>query len=303
MRLSYSFSSPNRATAALLLSAACLLVLLELPITVTEAFTTAPLSSTVKSSSSDPLPTKTNVLSNDGHESDEQRIDTRLAMRSCSSTLYASKKKRRSYGPCEDLVEEDDEDSIDEGRREAAFAMLGSVWSMGGAAAMMLGAAANPEPAHAEYGADAKMLIPNALEGVSDRINKQCLVESLGNRECLLYLDPDNKLYQGADSRNMLDRLEKASAALASIPVLAEQKKWSQVVGVTTGPMGTLTDTLNQLTKLSSDKKRELAKQKAQKVKTDVIAIGQAAFRKEGKGIPILCQSAEQHLADFVSSL
>ena len=43
-----------------------------------------------------------------------------------------------------------------------------------------------PSRASAVYGADAKIEIPDVIQGMSDRTNKQCLVESLGNRECLV---------------------------------------------------------------------------------------------------------------------
>ena len=66
-------------------------------------------------------------------------------------------------------------------RREAAFALLGSLWAT---TTMM------PSPAHAVYGADAKIEMPNMMENMANRASKQCLVESLGNRECLVWMDP-----------------------------------------------------------------------------------------------------------------
>jgi len=46
-------------------------------------------------------------------------------------------------------------------------------------------ALANPSISQAAYGDSAQILIPDVVQGMSDRTNKQCLVESLGNRECL----------------------------------------------------------------------------------------------------------------------
>ena len=46
-------------------------------------------------------------------------------------------------------------------------------------------ALANPSVTNAAYGDSAQILIPDVVQGMSDRTNKQCLVESLGNRECL----------------------------------------------------------------------------------------------------------------------
>lgn len=52
-------------------------------------------------------------------------------------------------------------------------------------AALLL--AGRPQPAAAVYGVDAKMSFPDPIQGLADRNGKQCLVESLGNRECLVY--------------------------------------------------------------------------------------------------------------------
>ncbi len=106
-------------------------------------------------------------------------------------------------------------------RREAAFALIGTMWSIG----------VLPSPANAVFGADAKIEIPNVMDNMNNRVNQQCLVESLGNRECLVYLDPENKLYKGADSQVLIERLETATAALAEIPSLVSEKKWSKVSG------------------------------------------------------------------------
>ena len=53
----------------------------------------------------------------------------------------------------------------------------------------------------------AQILIPDVVQGMSDRANKQCLVESLGNRECLVYMDPENQLYKGSDNKLLFERL------------------------------------------------------------------------------------------------
>jgi len=50
-----------------------------------------------------------------------------------------------------------------------------------------------------------------------------------------VYADEANQLYKGADNTVLLARLEKASSALAEIPELVEDKKWSKVTGVLTG--------------------------------------------------------------------
>jgi len=55
--------------------------------------------------------------------------------------------------------------------------------SLGGVLSMIL----FPDYAKAVYGSDAKMMFPDPIQGMADRAGKQCLVESLGNRECLVY--------------------------------------------------------------------------------------------------------------------
>eukprot|EP00978_Attheya_sp_CCMP212_P003049 scaffold6230_cov51-Attheya_sp.AAC.1 len=109
-------------------------------------------------------------------------------------------------------------------------------------------------------------------------------------------MDPENKLYQGADSRVLLERIEAASTALATIPDLATAKCWTKVLGVMTGPMGTLGGTMDQLSKLSSDpvKVGVLAK----KVKTDLYAIAAAAERKS---VEMALKGHEQATTDLVA--
>ncbi|EJK59676.1 hypothetical protein THAOC_20071 [Thalassiosira oceanica] len=97
-----------------------------------------------------------------------------------------------------------------------------------------------PDQASAVYGADAKIELPDVIQGMSDRQTKQCLVESLGNRECLVYLDPDNQLYKGSEATLFLERLNGSMNALQDLPTYIETKQWNKVQGVMTGPMGTL---------------------------------------------------------------
>ena len=94
----------------------------------------------------------------------------------------------------------------------------------------------NPAVSNAVYGADAKIEIPDIVQGMSDRTNKQCLVESLGNRECLVYLDPENQLYKGSDAKLLFERLGGSLTALKDLPIYIESKQWNKVNGVLTGP-------------------------------------------------------------------
>lgn len=96
-------------------------------------------------------------------------------------------------------------------------------------AALGIVAIANPTVANAVYGADAKIELPDIVQGMADRTNKQCLVESLGNRECLVYLDPENQLYKGSDGKLLLQRLGSSTAAMSELPPYIEKKEWNKV--------------------------------------------------------------------------
>jgi hypothetical protein len=67
-------------------------------------------------------------------------------------------------------------------RRQALWTMVGTSTLIGAASVT-----AFPDPSCAVYGSDAKMLFPDPIQSMSDRADKQCLVESLGTRECLVY--------------------------------------------------------------------------------------------------------------------
>mmetsp|Transcript_29067 Transcript_29067/g.35403 ORF Transcript_29067/g.35403 Transcript_29067/m.35403 type:complete len:280 (+) Transcript_29067:42-881(+) len=194
------------------------------------------------------------------------------------------------------------EDNPDMDRREAAFAMIGSLWSMGIISSSLL--SSSPDVANAAFGEDAKMTIPNFVEGMTDRIEKQCLVETLGNRECLVYLDPENQLYQGADNTVLLQRMEKATLALESIPDLVEKKKWTAITGVLIGPMGELSGTMKELGKLTSeDSRKKKLGDIAKAVKGDINAMAAAADRKDGGKILEWQAKATDHLVEFVAAL
>lgn len=203
--------------------------------------------------------------------------------------------QRKRCDPCQEEPTSDDDSLLD--RREAAFAMLGTMWAVGTLPTALI----FPEAAEATYGADAKLSLPNPIESMNDRATKQCLVESLGNRECLVYADDGNRLYQGTDTRLILDRIDKASLALATIPGLAEQKKWSQVTGVLTGPMGELMRNMGMLADIAENP--SAAKEKVKKVKTDLYAMSAAVDRKDGVSVLKSHEAATNDLVAFVKSL
>jgi len=189
-------------------------------------------------------------------------------------------------------------------RREATFAMIGTMWSAGilpSAVISTFTAISSPEAAEAVYGADAKIEVPNVMDNINNRVNQQCLVESLGNRECLVYLDPDNKLYQGAESKILVERLEAATAALALIPALVLEKKWSKIQGILTGPMNPLGVTMDKLSKMSNNEEQCCKLEKI--VKQDLYAIASAVERKQGDQILELQKKATVDLVSYANSL
>ena len=158
------------------------------------------------------------------------------------------------------------------------------------------------QPAFASQGAEAKIEMPNVLQGFQDRATKQCLVESLGNRECLVYAgDDQSRLYQGLNNQVLLDRIESASRALANVPPLIEGKKWSQATGILTGPMGELLRTMIQLVEISENK--ATAKAQVQKFKTDLYALSAAIDRRQGSVALQYHQAATDDLVAFVKAL
>eukprot|EP00566_Odontella_aurita_P017638 CAMPEP_0113534948 /NCGR_PEP_ID=MMETSP0015_2-20120614/5429_1 /TAXON_ID=2838 /ORGANISM="Odontella" /LENGTH=261 /DNA_ID=CAMNT_0000434139 /DNA_START=158 /DNA_END=943 /DNA_ORIENTATION=- /assembly_acc=CAM_ASM_000160 len=239
------------------------------------------------------LPASTAVRNDANRCYSSSRLDVSTRLRDRGQAGSSGSGRRPRPEPC---PEPEDDPTLD--RREAAFAMLGRLWAAGALPAVVLSSSA--PPAIAEYGADAKMSLPNPLESIADRATKQCLVESLGNRECLVYLDPENKLYQGADAAILVERIEKASEALASIPPLVDDKCWSKVLGVITGPMGTLGTTMDQLQKISGG--TGLA-EKAKKVKTDLYAIAAAADRRQQAEALEYHKMATDDLVAFVKAL
>ncbi|OEU18069.1 hypothetical protein FRACYDRAFT_238502 [Fragilariopsis cylindrus CCMP1102] len=183
----------------------------------------------------------TTTTTNDRRRNTGNRISSLLLVnqkgRNIEEIIYHGKKKRKCLCPPEDDNDDKDEDDdmldavslLNEDRREVLFAMMGSMWSI---------SAGNPQPVYATYGMDAKIELPDVIAGMNDRQNKQCLVESLGNRECLVYkeTDPNKLLYKLA--LNSLDL----------IPSLVETKKWNDINSILIGgPMGQLSLTLNLL--------------------------------------------------------
>ena len=191
----------------------------------------------------------------------------------------------------------DDEENLDLDRREAVFAALGAVWALTGVGVMLLPAGA----AHAVYGTDARMELPNPYQALADRATKQCLVESLGNRECLVYADDANKLYQGANTVELIGRIDKAAAALATIPELNESRKWSQITGVMAGPMGELVRNMGQVADLTEN--ADAARQLVAGTKKNLYALQDGVNRKDQKLVLQYHAAVTNNLVAFVKAL
>ena len=93
-------------------------------------------------------------------------------------------------------------------------------------------------------------------------------------------------------------RIGDAGNRLPEIASLAEEKKWSQITGIITGPLGTLLQTLNSVASIAGTKE---AKSLAQTVKADILNIGVAAGKKDGAScITYADKAAQADLSKFV---
>lgn len=106
--------------------------------------------------------------------------------------------------------------------------------------------------------------------------------------------DPSTYLYQGADREIQLKRILEAAQSLQKIPDISANKKWSQVQGILTGPLGTLVATMNAVATTKE------AKAASQKVKADLYTIGDAAVKKSATGCSQATDQALNDLKAFV---
>lgn len=145
-----------------------------------------------------------------------------------------------------------------------------------------------PQSAIASYGDSTKIELPNYIEYL---IEKNASVDS------------SKILYKGADMEVQLKRISDASLRLKDIPSIAREKKWSQIQGILTGPLGTLVQTMNALNKglssSSSAADEEAAKVASAKVKADLIRISQEATKKDEMGVIKASQQAQDDLEAF----
>ncbi len=140
-----------------------------------------------------------------------------------------------------------------------------------------------PSVANAGYGASSNIVMPNYIEYLIEK-NQQ--------------IDPGDLIYKGPDVETQLRRIGEAGNRLPEIATLAEEKKWSQVQGIITGPLGTLLQTMNAVVGIAGTKE---AKDAAKLVKSDLLEIGAAAGRKESALCVKAADKAAGDLAKFVN--
>lgn len=144
-------------------------------------------------------------------------------------------------------------------------------------------AVASAIPTVANAGASSNIVMPNYIE---------YLIEKNAQGQP----NPD-LIYKGPDVETQLRRIGEAGNRLPEIATLAEEKKWSQVQGIITGPLGTLLQTMNSVVSIAGTKE---AKDAAKLVKTDLFEIGAAAGRKESASCVKAADKASKDLAKFV---
>jgi hypothetical protein len=147
------------------------------------------------------------------------------------------------------------------------------------AAVYVLFDSATKRPAVAAYGESASM---QGFDYIEFLIEKNAVA------------DPSTFLYQGADREVQLKRISDAVKNLQKIPVAATERKWSQVQGTLTGPLGTLGATMNAVATTKE------ARAASQKVKADLYAVGDAAAKKNEAGCLRATEEALKDLKAFV---
>jgi len=253
------------------------------------------------------VPSSSALLTYRSQHQDEQEYFSRSSNRFSELTSkvwvddsQGSKKTRRCRCPDDEIGDDDNEEKESlEDRREALFAAMGGLWAVATTASTSAALVGLPEPSAATAGVDANMAFPDVMAGMNDRATKQCLVESLGNRECLVYkeTDPDKLLYKEANVEILVERTKKAASALGSIPPLVEKKRWNEVQGILTGPMGELSSTLTLLCGDDASKTKL-----ARKVKEDLFAMGTATTQRREDVILKYHEAATKDLAKFLES-
>lgn len=136
------------------------------------------------------------------------------------------------------------------------------------------------------------MNVANAARDETANIQLPSYIDFLIERNTSV--DTSKLLYQGADTEIQLKRISEAAARLKQIPDIASQKKWSQIQGILTGPLGTLLQTMTTLSRDSDE-----AKKAARKVKADLLLIGKETSNKNTENIVKATEAALTDLESF----
>ncbi|KAL9190683.1 hypothetical protein ACHAXT_000389 [Thalassiosira profunda] len=142
-----------------------------------------------------------------------------------------------------------------------------------------------PSAANADYGKSSNIVMPNYIEYLIEK-----------NAEGTNTAD---MLYKGPDPETQLRRIGEAGNRLPEIAALAEEKKWSQIQGIITGPLGTLLQTMNSVASIAGTKEATAA---AKVVKADLLEIGAAAGKKDSAACTKAAGKAEADLEKFVKA-
>ena len=140
--------------------------------------------------------------------------------------------------------------------------------------------------------------VPTAACGTASNLELPSYIEFLIEENKIL-ADPDSFLYKGADPEILLKRLLAVDRKLADNTQLTDEKKWSQVQGILTGPLGSLGETL---TLISKQNPKPEVKAAAKKLKNDLFGIGGAATKKDGKTCTEGAKQASLDLEAFVKA-
>lgn len=144
------------------------------------------------------------------------------------------------------------------------------------------GAVVFPSITNASGGDSANIIMPNYIEYLIEK-NK--------------VTDPADMLYKGPDIELQLKRIGEAGARLPEVAALAEGKKWSQVQGIITGPLGTLLQTMNNVASIAGTKEAAAA---AKSVKQDLNDINAASQKKDSTSCIKAAEKASTDLEKFV---
>ena len=139
--------------------------------------------------------------------------------------------------------------------------------------------------------------VANAASGASSNIVMPSYIDYLIEKNAQTDAPNPDRIYKGPDPETQLRRIGEAGSRIPEIAQLVEEKKWSQVQGIISGPLGTLLQDLNSVASIAGTKE---AKDAAKVVKADLFEIGAAAGRKDSAPAIKSAGKAAKDLEKFV---